>query len=270
MPYEVEYRKRAFTVQRISRLLPKPHIHPHLELIYLKSGSSVATLDNMEYRFEAGECFLAFPNQIHFYHDEEPVEGIMIIFSPDIFREFKEIFNMKTPVFPIVNCRNKQNDVAIQMEKIYEKAQCESNYQEVIVKGLFLAVLGELFSVMEFVNNPTEQDDIKRILAFCLEHYTESVSLELMAKELYLNKYYVSRVFKERMNVGYKEFMNKLRIEHACRMLDTGARATEVAYASGFSSVRTFNRVFLKYMGVNPREYKKDTVCDTVSLKYNV
>ena len=260
MPYEVEYRKHAFTVQRINRLLPKPHIHPHLELIYLKSGSSVVTLDNVEYRLGAGECFLAFPNQIHFYHDEEPVEGIMIIFSPDIFREFKEIFNMKTPISPIVKCDVTGRDVALQLETICEKIQGDLLFQETIVKGLFLAVLGELFSVMEFANNPTEQDDIKRILAYCLENYTESVSLEMMAKELYLNKYYVSRVFKERMHVGYKEFINKLRIEHACRMLEVGGRATEVAYASGFSSVRTFNRAFLKYMGVSPREYKKDTV----------
>ena len=109
---------------------------------------------------------------------------------------------------------------------------------------------------MKYVDNPTDQDAIKRILSFCLEHYTEVISLELMAKELYLNKYYISNVFKERMNVNYKDFVNRLRIEHACNMLKKGVSATESAYTSGFSSVRTFNRVFQKYKEMSPRVYK--------------
>lgn len=256
MPYEIENRKYAFTAQRIKKLLPKPHIHPHLELIYLKEGSSVVTLDNKEVLIGAGDCFISFPNQVHFYHDQTPLDGIMIIFLPDLFWEFKELFNMKTPVSSILHRENLPKDIAGQLEKIYDKRKTDILFDETVAKGLLLALLGEMFSVMEFADNPAEQDAIKRILAYCVEHYTEPISLEILAKELYLNKYYISRVFQERMNIGYKDFINKLRVEHACGMLEKGSSVTETAYASGFSSVRTFNRAFQKYMGMSPREYK--------------
>ena len=51
LTYEVENRKYDFTAISIERLSPKPHIHSHVEFIYLTEGSSVATLDNKEYLF---------------------------------------------------------------------------------------------------------------------------------------------------------------------------------------------------------------------------
>lgn len=257
MSYEIENRKYAFTAQRIRNLLPNPHIHSHLELIYLKEGSSVATLDNKEYLIREGECFIAFPNQIHYYHDITPIQGFMIIFSPDLFGDFKELFRMKTPISSIVHKDDLPENIVEQFEKIIEKRNTGQPFDESVAKGLFMAVLGDMLSVMEFRDNPADQDAIKRILKYCVERYTEPINLELLSKELYLNTDYISHVFKERMHMNYKDFVNKLRVEHACRMLGKGVRVTEVAFESGFSSVRTFNRAFLKYMDMSPREYAR-------------
>ena len=260
MPYEIENRKYGFTAQRIRRLLPEPHIHSHLELIYLKNGSAKAVLDNKEYDIGEGDCFLVFPNQIHFYHAQGPLEGYMMIFSLELFEEFKELFLKKTTTVPVLHEADLPEEMVSLLEWIYEKRNSGLQYDEYTAKGFLLVILGQLLSKMTFVENPTEQDAIKRILNFCLKHYTEPMSLELMAKELYLNKHYISNVFKERMNVNYKDFVNRLRVEHACRMLEKGVSVTESAYASGFSSMRTFNRVFLKYMAMSPREYKNQKI----------
>ena len=53
------------------------------------------------------------------------------------------------------------------------------------------------------------------------------------------------------------DFINNLRIEHARGLLSRGGRITDVAYASGFSSIRTFNRVFSEEYGCSPSEYRK-------------
>ena len=72
MAYEIENRKLDFTAARIHQLLPAPHLHSHLELIYVKKGSSRAVLDRNTYLLKEGDLFLAFPNQIHFYQVVEP------------------------------------------------------------------------------------------------------------------------------------------------------------------------------------------------------
>lgn len=260
MSYKIENRKLAFTASCIKRLLPIPHIHSHLELVYLKKGASLAVLDNKEYLLEAGDFFLAFPNQIHFYHDREPVEGYLIIFTPELFKELREVFQTKVPACPVLHSDCLPEDIADYMEKIYVKLRSDLPFDKIVARGCLLTVLGEVLPSMALVDNPGDQDAIKRILSYCIENYTEPISLEGLAKELYLNKYYISHIFKERMNISYKDFINKLRVEHACGLLEKGSSITEIAYASGFSSVRTFNRAFLKHLGMTPRDYIKRNI----------
>ena len=71
------------------------------------------------------------------------------------------------------------------------------------------------------------------------------------------------------MNIGFADFVNSLRIEHACNLLEKGSNITEIAFSSGFSSIRTFNRVFLQTLGMTPRDYirSKETVATPVKPK---
>lgn len=261
MIYDIETRDDPFTAVKINRLLPRPHIHPHLELIYLNSGSSIATLDNKKYRLTAGDLFLGFPNQIHFYHDEIPPTGYMLIFSPDLFTDLKDTFQTKYPVSPVLNFGQLPTDVVEQLSKIHTRLNSGSAFDQLSAKGCLLALLGELLSRMTLIDVPASQDNIKNLLTYCTEHYAEPLTLDILSKELHLNKYYISHIFQERMDISYKDFINSLRVEYACSLLTKDAMITDVAHASGFSTIRTFNRAFLKHAGMTPREYVKKQHC---------
>lgn len=257
MPYKIENRKRVFTAEPLDKLLPAPHIHSHVEFIYMVKGRSVATLDNRTYVLNEGDCFLAFPNQIHFYHDQETVEAYLIIFSSELFKELKTVFQNKMPRNPVFRTGESQEAMCQTFEKICSKLQSGTAFDEVVAKGCLMTLLGEAFSVITLEDNRGDEDTIKRILSYCLENYTKPIALEDLAKDLYLNKYHISHVLHERMQMGFKEFVNKLRVEHSCGLLEKGRSITDVAYASGFTSVRTYNRAFLRYMEMAPREYIK-------------
>ena len=57
------------------------------------------------------------------------------------------------------------------------------------------------------------------------------------------------------MKISFTDFINGMRVEHACSLLEQDSDITEAAFSSGFSSLRTFNRAFLKAMNMTPREY---------------
>lgn len=259
MLYQFESRdkSRPLTAGYIEDLTPLPHIHPHLELIYMLDGSSAAIVDNKNFLIEKGDLFLSFPNQIHFYHDHSPIKGYLIIFAPDIFHDFKKLFQTKTPDSPIIKGARLGPDTARIIETIFLKNNTESPYDKITAKGYLLALLGELLPLMTLRNGPADEDSIKKILIYCSEHYTESLSLDILSKELHLNKYYISHIFKERMDMGFVDFLNGLRVEHACNLLKKGENITEIALSSGFPSIRTFNRVFAQNMGMAPRDYAK-------------
>lgn len=257
MPYQVEIRQQDFAVGRVRALSAIPHIHSHLELIYLAEGSSLATLDNKEFLIDAGDIFLSFPNQIHFYHDQTPPKGFLCIFSPDLFKDLEEIFQSKVPTTPIIKGSLLPSGMTKRMAQLREKNRSQLTLDYVASKGYLLALLCELLPLMPLIPNTSDQDSVKRVMQYCSENYTEPLSLDLLSKNLHLNKYYISHMFRERMHMSFTDFINNLRTEHACNLLKEGENITEVAFSSGFSSIRTFNRIFSQNMGVTPREYLK-------------
>ena len=257
MRYQVEKRSSAFTASPTQGLSPLPHIHSHLEIIYASTGSSITTLDNQEFLLEDGDLFLSFPNQIHFYYDQSPVDGYMVIFSPDMFKDLKEDFHNKRPTSPVIKREKLPSDIRERLVLITEKNASDSPYDRICAKGHLLALLGELIPLMDLSAVSADHDSIKNLMNYCSDNYTENLTLDSVSKELHLSKYYISHIFKERMNIGFTDFINSLRTEHACELLKKDVSITDVAFSSGFSSIRTFNRVFLENMGMTPRDYIK-------------
>ncbi len=255
MLYGIENRTSPFTTQKIDGLSPQPHIHNQLELIYLEEGSSLTTADNIVSPLECGDLFLSFPNQIHYYHDIEPCRGFLFIFSPDLFREIKDIFQNKVPISPIIKKEFLPSDIRNTLTRIVAKNNSASSLDQISAKGYLLALLAELLPHMELEPLHMNHDSIKNILTYCAEHYTENLSLDILADELHLNKYYISHIFKERIKMSFTDFVNGLRVEHASGLLEKDSNITEVAFASGFASIRTFNRAFAQHVGMSPREY---------------
>lgn len=258
MSYQIETRKKAFTAIPIGELLPTPHLHSDIEMIYLKKGESVVRLDEAEYVLTEGSLFFAFPNQIHAYFDRTKVEGYLVIFAPDLFRELKAVFQTKLPEYPIWQGIHSNVVLGPCIQRICDKLATGDSFDEIAAKGYLLTILGEVFADMPMKEKLGDQDTVKQILAYCIENYTKPITLDILAKELYLSKYYISHIFHERMQVSLNDFVNRLRVEYSCSLLEKGCSITDVAYASGFSSVRTYNRAFLKHMGMAPREYVKN------------
>ncbi len=257
MLYQIEKRALPITTNVFHGLSPLPHIHTHLELIWMAEGASCANVDNKEFLMEQGDLFLAFPNQIHFYQDTTSLQGYLFIFSQDLFPDLKELFQNKVPASPIIKNSCLPKDTEKRLKKIMKKNNSDSTFDRIAAKGYLLALMGELLPLMSLIPAPSDHDSIKSVLTYCSENYTEPLSLEIISRNLHLNKYYISHIFKERMNIGFTDFVNSLRVEHACNLLERGCSITEIAFSSGFSSIRTFNRVFANTVGMTPREYLK-------------
>jgi YesN/AraC family two-component response regulator len=171
-------------------------------------------------------------------------------------------------VKPIIDASLLPEDVESKMGKICEFICSEDPYERIAAKGHLLAFFAELLPKVEMVSQTADLDNTQKLLIYCIEHYTEPITLDSVSRALHLNKYYISHVFKERMDIGFADFISSLRVEHACSLLKKDSSITEVAYASGFSSIRTFNRQFVRKMATTPTEYVKNISADSVIVSY--
>lgn len=84
------------------------------------------------------------------------------------------------------------------------------------------------------------------------------LTLETLAKELKIPKQHLTQLFSQRLNQNFNRYVNRLRIEYACKLLkdpQQKLKIEEMAFATGFSSKVTFNRCFKAQMGCTPSHY---------------
>ena len=111
------------------------------------------------------------------------------------------------------------------------------------------------------IKRKDKQDVIDKIEEYIEEHYMENLSLKTLGEAFYINNVYLGQLFKKRFGIPFKEYLNKLRMEKAKKLLnDTNLRIYVIAKEVGFGNVDYFINKFVQSEGVTPSQYrmKKD------------
>ncbi|WP_234405490.1 response regulator transcription factor [Paenibacillus sp. IHBB 10380] len=98
---------------------------------------------------------------------------------------------------------------------------------------------------------------VQRALAYIHDHLDQSLSLSQVAKHVHMNTNYFSEVFKRETGQNYIEFVTQAKLRKAMSMLsETPAKISEVANQIGYEDIKHFNRLFKKFTGQTPSEYR--------------
>ena len=240
-----------------------PHLHRELELVYMLEGEVTAYADSVQTVLRAGDVFLSFPNQIHFYKSYTTEKYFLFIIRPDLMPEFMDTFTMALPLSPVIKNAASLPRVDQLFHLLLEV--CESTkeepagYVEARKRGCLLALFSELLSHMD-VQHPTFGDSgsLRSIISFCTQNFSENLSLSMLEEKLHLNKYYISHLFSGKLGLRFNDYINSLRISEACKLLtNSDLSITDISEQVGFNTLRTFNRAFSKQTGFSPTEYRK-------------
>lgn len=251
------YEKKGTDIHlRKSKLLGcAKHLHDHIELAIVIKGRTLAYADDKGGILCEGHAFIAFPNQVHYFVDEfGEFEHVLFIFPSNKLPAFNKIFLKKIPIQPIVE---------IELEKILplinialEAEKSKGYYYETVVENCLSIILAHIFERMKLEDvKKRNASAIQSILLYCSEHYNEDITLEKISENTHMSKYYISHIFSKEIGISMTEYLNTLRIRDAEILLQRGEMSiTEVAFAVGFNSLRSFNRHFFAQTGKTPRQ----------------
>ena len=237
------------------------HLHCNIEIVLIFEGKTEVYVDNEPpTKAYGGDAILIFPNQIHRFDTKLQERHILFIADPQLLPEFSSLFNEYLPRENIIRGAAKDAELIALSKKISELYSSPySPYRDITLRGYLVAFLGKLFDLAEFKRISAEDiHAIGSVMNYCMAHYAEPLSLDLLEKKLHINKYYISHIMNQKLNMGFNDYVNSIRISNACRMLsESNTPISEVSDAVGFRTVRTFNRAFAKRMGISPREYRR-------------
>ena len=112
-------------------------------------------------------------------------------------------------------------------------------------------------SFMQETTQITQNEFIQQALLYIEKHYLENIQVAELAKSLYLNPQYFSRLFKKEMNISFSEFLLLYRLEKSKDMLiHTDLPIYAIASNSGFTDSSYYCKTFKKYVHISPLKFR--------------
>jgi AraC-like DNA-binding protein len=259
-----------------------PHLHRHAEIqiTWIKRGEGTLLAGNSMHPFKQGEIYVLGANLPHLfrsspeYFDERSrmtVQELTIFFDPagklsalfdlaemQAVKAFFEKWQVgfKIPV-EVMGAFREQIDMVQHTGGVYRMS--------VFLRMLNLMMGIENLQPLSAASRTQPLTDpegmrIASVLNYIMHNYSSALTLEDVALQAHLTPNAFCRYFKKHTRLTFVAFVNKVRVNQACKLLINGElnNIADVAYSCGFSSVNNFNLTFKKIMGKTPRDYVND------------
>lgn len=123
---------------------------------------------------------------------------------------------------------------------------------------LLVLLMNESWHPAECSDTALKKQNLDPIRDYLDAHYTEKVSLDVLADQFFISKFYLTRVFKEQYGVSINTYVQNLRITKAKQMLRfTDKKLEDIGYQCGLGAPHYFSRIFKQVEGVTPSEFRE-------------
>lgn len=226
-------------------------------VMYVNSGKCRVGINGQLQTAERGQVVLLDCYQPHEYGNAG--NGLLDItwihFDGPLAMEYYRLItsafgNILTPAnsYPVVHT----------MEKIIDLFRSSSPIRESAVSIYITQVLTELLTITSGTNSPSSHARIvENSVAFINEHFSEPLTLDMIAENSNLSPYHFTRIFTAETGFTPHQYLIATRLNSAKFLLRTpGTSIKEIAFSSGFNSESSFCSTFRKWEGVTPTEYR--------------
>lgn len=275
----IESQVRTVTVQELKdpHFDPNWHFHPHYQLFTVLEGTGKRLIGDSIQTFEPGDTVFLGPDVPHlwrsdpayFEHDTMlSTHGIVLYFQEDFlgkdFLEKPEMLALRQLLLDSKRGIEYRGPLREYIRSELVSLTHSEGFQSILQLLTLLDRLaheqgGTPISSYGYVNTfkISETERMQKVHNYVLQHFAQEIRLGDVASLAGMTEAAFCRYFKARSNKTFIDFVNEIRIGHACKLLlDDKWTIAQIAYDSGFDSLSNFNRNFKKYIGHTPREYK--------------
>ena len=250
------------------------HWHEEAEIIVIKKGMGIISVDLTEYEVQMGDIVFVMSGQLHAIRQlgNNAMEYENILFKPSLLRSGGCDLCWESFLLPMLSA-NVDIPAVIGLEHAVYREIAEAIGQidrlcDTKPTGYQLAVKGHLYLLLYHMHSQCRTSSsrppqkhlakLKIILSYVEAHYAEPITIEEMAGVCFYSKSYFMKFFKQSMGIGFIAYLNDFRLEIAARMLlSADANILDIGSACGFENLSYFNRSFKKKYGVTPGRFRK-------------
>jgi len=242
------------------------HYHEFCKILLLVQGSGGYYIDGQHYLLRSGDIVLLDAHSIHRpeLDTDVPYERIILYISPAFLQQqstgdcdLRSIFSGDRG--HVLRLTEKQKHRIFQIALRLEQDLASGGFgREILSNAGMLRLLVEIGRNREGTENHRpgpvmpRNERIVEILRYIDQHLSEDLDAEGIAKAFFISKYHMMRLFRRETGTTIHLYITQKRLVKARELMDSGMRATEACYQSGWRSYSSFTRAYNKHLGTTP------------------
>lgn len=251
------------------------HWHDEMEIIYIKKGQGVVTVDFRDYRVNHDTIVLILPGQLHSIsqYKDESMEYENIIFHPSMLMPRSAdivttqymspllhgqitVPTIYTPVYPYYQ------DVVAPIDACDEICKTMPQGYELYIKSMLFQLFFVLHNRCRNLTKPQKNkktlDKMRPVLKYIENNYMHPIRIAEIAQVADFSESHFMRYFKETMGTSFVDYLKDYRLTMAARLLASSESSIlSISEEVGFDNLSYFNRSFKAKYGSTPSQFRK-------------
>lgn len=268
--FRLHHTKGRFAAESTTGYL---HYEVEMSLIYFIRGIGEIKIEGKKYTIEDNDLILLKPSEL--YHctvkDGTYHERLVLYFNGDLLGNFKESgkvfleafynrpdgFENKIPAKIV-----KGNNIDLEIMELLKVVKDNSDVSKIVSVCKTVEILAKIRAVIlgnaEKRSAQTVEDPlISKVIGYINQNFSKDISLEEVAKEFFVDKYYISHLFKEKVGATLWNYVIFRRLTAFNDLIRANTSIEEACFRVGFQNYSNFFRLYKKHMQMTPTEFKK-------------
>lgn len=249
------------------------HWHNAIEMIYVVKNPFVVFVNSQKYILRENDILFIPGGDVHEFKSEEPTgTRVFINFELSLLNNYENLGRVLNHLRDVRQITPEDGEthlkisVEIQRMLLVEESSLFTNQLYLLARMIdtILCLCTSTASQINIENMGNDKkklvglDKINKSFEYIEQNYSEDICLKDIARAAGFSEFYFSRLFKEITEKSFHQYLNEFRLKKAESLLmDSNYSISEAAYASGFNSIATFDRIFRQLKGCSPKEFRK-------------
>lgn len=253
------------------------HGHKTLELAYVEKGSLEHHINGQTLVLNPGDYYIVDYGVTHSYKRIGSGKLLVqnLLFHPKFLdrslegiHSFDEMMNAyllrfcyrSLNVSPTgITLHDDDGQIGTLVKSILAEFKAQNyGYLEFVRCSLVALLILTMRKISKQDTTPTQSPEIRQMVSYIESHYKDNLELSQFSRELGYSVPHLSRKFSQEVGMGFMEYVQTIRLEHACRLLQsTDLPINRIAAEIGYENIKHFNALFKRKLSLTPREFRK-------------
>jgi len=233
------------------------HCHTEYEILYFILGDVDIHIEGRSYTPAPESLLLIPPNNMHGFivKSASLYKRVTIHFFPEIMEPEERNLLLKpfqAPARYFPDLHDIQIDSSV--DDLKNCKNIEAPLQKIMFKHRVISLLADIYKLYNkaVIHPPPGNEKINSVLQYLNENIIEDISLELLSRKFFIDKYYLNKLFSRELGTTVHRYVQVKRLILARYEIRKGSGIEEAAYKAGFKDYSNFYRAYKSFFGIKP------------------